>query len=97
MIMERLKPKSLLITLGEEGMMLFADSRNYHIPTTAMEVFDVTGAGDTVIATFTLALASGASFYEAASLANFAAGIVVGKLGAATTTPKELLKRIYAE
>lgn len=95
-IMEKLKPKSLLITLGEDGMMLFADSRHYHIPTTALEVFDVTGAGDTVIAAFTLALSCGASFYDAALIANYAAGIVVEKLGAATTSPKELLERINA-
>jgi D-beta-D-heptose 7-phosphate kinase/D-beta-D-heptose 1-phosphate adenosyltransferase len=96
-IMDKLNPKSLLLTLGEEGMMLFADSRYYHIPTAALEVFDVTGAGDTVIAVFTLALASGASFYEAAVISNYAAGIVVAKLGAATTTVKELTKRIYAK
>jgi D-beta-D-heptose 7-phosphate kinase/D-beta-D-heptose 1-phosphate adenosyltransferase len=96
-IMEKLNPQSLLITLGEDGMMLFADSRYYHIPTTAQEVFDVTGAGDTVIAAFTLALSCGASFYEAAVISNFAAGIVVGKLGAATTSKEEILKRINAK
>lgn len=96
-IIEKLNPKSLLITLGEDGMMLFADGRHYHISTAALEVFDVTGAGDTVIATFTLALACGASFYEAAVIANYAAGIVVGKLGAATTTAKELLNSINAK
>jgi D-beta-D-heptose 7-phosphate kinase/D-beta-D-heptose 1-phosphate adenosyltransferase len=93
-IFERLNPRSLLITLGEDGMMLFADGKYHHIPTTALEVFDVTGAGDTVISAFTLALSCKASFYDAALLANFAAGIVVGKLGAATTNKAELLKRI---
>ncbi|MFH1767785.1 MAG: D-glycero-beta-D-manno-heptose-7-phosphate kinase [Candidatus Omnitrophota bacterium] len=94
-VMEKLKPKALLVTLGEDGMRIFqADNNSYHIPTTALEVFDVTGAGDTVIAVFTLALASGASFLNAAVLANFAAGIVVGKLGASTTHPEELLETI---
>lgn len=97
LIMQKLNPKSLLITLGEEGMMLFADGRLHHIPTAALEVFDVTGAGDTVIAVFTLALSCGASSYEAAVIANYAAGIVVGKLGAATITPRELTTRIDAK
>jgi bifunctional ADP-heptose synthase (sugar kinase/adenylyltransferase) len=96
-IMARLNPKSLLVTLGEDGMMLFADGKYYHIPTMALEVFDVTGAGDTVISAFTLALAAKASFYEAALISNFAAGIVIEKLGAATTNPKELLQRINAQ
>jgi D-glycero-beta-D-manno-heptose-7-phosphate kinase len=96
MILKKLHPASLLITLGEDGMMLFADGKTHHIPTAALEVFDVTGAGDTVIATFTLALSCGASFYEASVIANFAASIVVGKLGAATTTPEELIKIINA-
>ena len=64
----------------------------FHIPTIAQEVFDVSGAGDTVIATFTLAIAAGASPLEAAFLANHAAGIVVGKVGTATTTPDELIR-----
>ncbi|MDP2043691.1 MAG: PfkB family carbohydrate kinase, partial [Candidatus Omnitrophota bacterium] len=63
-------------------------------PTVAQEVFDVSGAGDTVISVFTLALCAGASKLEAAHIANFAAGIVVGKLGTAVTTAKELLGRI---
>jgi rfaE bifunctional protein kinase chain/domain len=96
-IMQKLNPKSLLLTLGEDGMMLFADGAHYHIPTMAAEVFDVTGAGDTVISAFTLALAAHASFYEAALISNFAAGVVVEKLGAATTDRKELLQRINAK
>jgi D-glycero-beta-D-manno-heptose-7-phosphate kinase len=64
------------------------------IPTVAQEVFDVSGAGDTVISTFTLALASGASKREAAYISNFAAGIVVGKVGTAVTTRKELVQAI---
>ena len=87
--------QSLLVTLGEQGMRLFEkNGRITHIPTVAQEVFDVSGAGDTVIAAFTLALSCGASKLEAAHIANFAAGIVVGKLGTAVTTRKELLERI---
>ncbi len=94
MIMEKLKPKMLLITLGEDGMMLFFDNRYHHIPTAALEVFDVTGAGDTVISAFTLALSCGAKYDEAATIANLAAGIVVAKVGAATASKKELFKSI---
>jgi D-beta-D-heptose 7-phosphate kinase/D-beta-D-heptose 1-phosphate adenosyltransferase len=65
-----------------------------HIPTVAQEVFDVSGAGDTVISAFTLALACQANKLQAAHLANFAAGIVVGKVGTAVTTRKELLERL---
>jgi D-beta-D-heptose 7-phosphate kinase/D-beta-D-heptose 1-phosphate adenosyltransferase len=68
--------------------------RTTNIPTVAQEVFDVAGAGDTVIATFTLALASGASLEEAARISNYAAGIVVGKLGVAVATPAELRARL---
>ncbi len=94
MLMQRLSPKALLITLGEDGMMLFTKGEHKHIPTAALEVFDVTGAGDTVISIFTLALSAGASFFEAAQVANLGAGVVVGKLGAATTSIKELSKHI---
>jgi D-glycero-beta-D-manno-heptose-7-phosphate kinase len=93
-ILEYLELQSLLITLGENGMWLFEKGHNEHIPTVAREVFDVSGAGDTVIATFTLALACGATKPEAAYIANFAAGIVVGKLGTATTTRDELTERL---
>jgi len=93
-ILGHLELKSLLITLGEDGMWLFEKDGNKHIPTVAQEVFDVSGAGDTVIATFTMALACGATKLEAAHIANFAAGIVVGKLGTAVTTTRELLGRI---
>ena len=94
LIMERLRPKILLITLGEDGMMLFFDKKYYHIPTAAVEVFDVTGAGDTVISAFTLSLACNARYQEAAMIANLAAGIVVEKLGAATAVKKEIFKII---
>jgi rfaE bifunctional protein kinase chain/domain len=93
-ILGYLELESLLITLGESGMWLFEKNKNKHIPTVAQEVFDVSGAGDTVISTFTLALSCGATKLQAAHIANFAAGIVVGKLGTAVTTRKELLERI---
>ncbi len=91
-LLNELRPAVLLITLGEAGMLLCQRGQKpFHIPTLAQEVFDVSGAGDTVIATFTLAIAAGASPIEAAILSNHAAGIVVGKIGTATTTPEELL------
>ena len=92
-LLNELRPALLLITLGELGMLLCQRGQNpFHIPTVAQEVFDVSGAGDTVIATFTLAIAAGASPIEAAILSNHAAGIVVGKVGTATTTSEELVK-----
>ena len=88
-----LHPALLLITLGELGMLLCQRGQQpFHIPTVAQEVFDVSGAGDTVIASFTLAIAAGASPLEAALLSNYAAGIVVGKVGTAITTPAELIQ-----
>jgi D-beta-D-heptose 7-phosphate kinase/D-beta-D-heptose 1-phosphate adenosyltransferase len=97
-IMNTLKPQALLITMGEEGMRLFInDGTSAHIPTYTVEVYDVTGAGDTVIAVFTLSLLSGGAFLEAAVIANIAAGIVVGKRGAATSTRAEIVKRIREE
>lgn len=93
-LMKKLNLKALLVTLGEDGMILFSGSTTKHIPTQAHEVFDVTGAGDTVIAVFTLALSCGATYKEAAVISNFAAGIVVGKLGAATTDKKEIFEKI---
>ena len=96
-ILQRLQCESVLVTLGEDGMKLFrSGAAPLAIPTVAQEVFDVAGAGDTVIAAFTLALASGATMEQAARLANYAAGIVVGKLGVAVTTPSELLARLAA-
>lgn len=84
--------KAVLITRGEEGMTLMEHTGEIvNIPTVAQEVFDVTGAGDTVIGVFALCVAAGASFREAAALANQAAGIVVGKVGTATVTHKELI------
>lgn len=89
-LFNRLGCQALLITRGENGMSLFEADCETHIPTVAKEVFDVSGAGDTVIGTLALSLASGASFREAAVLANFAAGVVVGKVGTATVSPGEL-------
>ncbi len=91
-LLERWGTQMVQITLGEQGMILFErDAKPHHIPTVAREVFDVSGAGDTAIALFTLALTSGASAVEAAEISNHASGIVVGKLGTATLTPEELL------
>ena len=90
-----LRAHSVLITRGPDGMSLFkAKGSVLHIPTQAREVFDVTGAGDTVISTLTLALAARAPIESAASLSNHAAGIVVGKLGTATVTIPELLRAL---
>lgn len=90
-LQEKWAPIHLLITLGGDGMALFrADAPPLHIPTRAREVFDVSGAGDTVVATFMLALVSGATPDEAAHLANHAAGVVVGKLGTASVSQEEL-------
>jgi D-beta-D-heptose 7-phosphate kinase/D-beta-D-heptose 1-phosphate adenosyltransferase len=88
----------ILITRGERGMLLLeAGGASLAIPTVAREVFDVSGAGDTVVATLALALASGATMPEAAILANHAAGVVVGKLGTATVTRPELLASFERE
>lgn len=94
----RYAPKVMLITLGDQGMLLCEAGRDpVHIPTVAREVFDVSGAGDTVIAAFTLCMAGGATPIEAAVLANHAAGVVVGKLGTATVTQAELLGCLAAD
>lgn len=96
---EKLNLKNLLITRSEEGMSLFEDSV-IDIPTYAKEVYDVTGAGDTVISIFTLAAATGVSWHEAAKIANTAAGIVVGRIGTSTVSKEEIIDfydRIYNE
>jgi len=91
-LLSRLHPALLLVTLGDLGMLLCRDGEKpFHIPTVAQEVFDVSGAGDTVIATFTMAIAAGASPSEAAIISNHAAGVVVGKIGTATLTRDELI------
>jgi D-glycero-beta-D-manno-heptose-7-phosphate kinase len=92
LLLQRLAPKVLLVTLGDQGMLLCKSGEQpFHIRTVAQEVFDVSGAGDTVIATFSMAIAAGSSPREAAIISNHAAGIVVGKLGTATLTKQELL------
>lgn len=91
-IHERFAPRRLVVTLGAEGMLLSEDGHVLeHIPTVAREVFDVSGAGDTVVAALTLALAAGLGFSQAARFANMAAGVVVGKLGTAVASPDEIL------
>ena len=86
-------PDHLLVTLGEQGMILFDKNKPpFHVPSRAREVYDLSGAGDTAIALFTLALVSGASAIEAAEISNHASSVVVGKLGTATLTPEELLE-----
>jgi D-glycero-beta-D-manno-heptose-7-phosphate kinase len=90
-LLQKWNAGSLLVTLGEQGMLLLErDAPPYHIPTRAKAVFDVSGAGDTAIAVFTLALAAGATPREAAEIANCASGLVVAKLGTATVTRDEL-------
>ena len=87
---------ALLVTRSEEGMTLFEDGRVTHQPTTAREVYDVSGAGDTVIATLAVMLAAGLAMRDAVAIANHAAGIVVGKLGTAVVHPDELAAALYA-
>jgi D-beta-D-heptose 7-phosphate kinase/D-beta-D-heptose 1-phosphate adenosyltransferase len=91
-LLAKWQPELLAITLGPHGMILFEGEKPpKHVPTRAREVFDVSGAGDTVIATCVLALAGGATHVEAAEIGNYAAGIVVGKLGTATCSQEQLL------
>lgn len=95
LLLKRLKARAVLITRGEQGMSLFESGKAVaHIPTFAREVYDVTGAGDTVMAALSLSLAAGASMHQAAVLANFAAGIVVGKRGTATVSRAELQRAL---
>src|ERR1051326_3242132 len=97
LIREKLGCDAVLITRGDRGMMLLeGDGPPVYVETAAREVYDVTGAGDTVIAALAGALASGATMIEAASFANHAAGIVVGKVGTATATAEELLDSFTA-
>jgi rfaE bifunctional protein kinase chain/domain len=95
LLLKQLKCDAVLVTRGEEGMSLFERGGVVtHIPTVALEVFDVTGAGDTVIGSLTLAMAAGANKVDAARISNFAGGIVVGTIGTATVSPQQLKKRI---
>ncbi|XDD48687.1 D-glycero-beta-D-manno-heptose-7-phosphate kinase [Leptospira sp. WS92.C1] len=97
-ITEKLSCPSLMITRGEKGMSLYLTSQKeiFHIPTVAREVFDVTGAGDTVISTYTAYHAAGLSELDASVVSNAAAGVVVAKLGAETVTPEELKNSLSA-
>ena len=96
-IREKLGCDAVLITRGDRGMMLLeGDGQPVYVETAAREVYDVTGAGDTVIATLAGALAAGATMLEAATLANHAAGIVVGKVGTATASAEELIQTFAA-
>jgi len=91
-ILRKLNLKSIVITRGEKGMTVIEKGKILNIPTRAKDVFDVTGAGDTVIAVLTAALSAGCNIFESARLANAAAGIVVGKFGTASVSQKELRK-----
>ena len=92
LLREKLNCDAVLITRGSGGMILVeGDGEPVYVETAAREVYDVTGAGDTVIATLAAAMAAGASMLEAANLANHAAGIVVGKVGTATASSEELI------
>lgn len=91
-LLKKLGLRAVLITRGEEGMTLFEKGGHTHIPTLARDVYDVTGAGDTVIAAFTLLLSTGARLGDCAVFANHAAGIVVGEVGTAVATPEKMRK-----
>jgi D-beta-D-heptose 7-phosphate kinase/D-beta-D-heptose 1-phosphate adenosyltransferase len=97
-ILRSLGCRAVLMTRGDRGMLLFeAGASPVIIPTAAREVFDVTGAGDTVVAAFVLSLASGATMREAAELSNAAAGVVVGKVGTAAVSPEEVLAAVPSQ
>jgi len=97
-LLRKLKTRIVLITLGENGMMVFEQGKTpKKIETIAQEVFDVSGAGDTVVSTYTLALISGANSIQAAHIANCAAGVVVGKVGIAIVNQEEIINKIRDE
>jgi len=97
-LLNKFKAKIAIITLGEDGMAVFEYGKPFKkIPTVAQEVYDVSGAGDTVISTFTMSLVSGATAIQAAHIANCAAGIVVGKVGISVVSEDELIGRIKEE
>ena len=94
-MLNELDCRAVLITQGKEGMTLFEKSGQIsHIPTVARKVFDVTGAGDTVISALSLGMASGMDLESAAIISNFAAGIVVGEVGTSAVSAEELMKAI---
>lgn len=93
--MQRLECKNVLLTLGEQGMMLFENNGNISsVPTRARKVSDVSGAGDTAIAMLASAMAGGATIQQAATLANYAAGIVCEQPGIVSVTPQEIIHAI---
>jgi len=97
-LIERLRCKAVLITRGGDGMALIEDGGDItYIPAVAKKVFDVTGAGDTVIGVLTLAMAAGATMKEAAEISNHAAGVVVGKVGTAVVEMDELKRSLQIE
>ncbi|MFP4459992.1 MAG: D-glycero-beta-D-manno-heptose-7-phosphate kinase [Candidatus Zixiibacteriota bacterium] len=96
-LLRKLKADSVLITRGSKGMSLFTHDKEYHLPTLAQKVFDVTGAGDTVIAAVTTACCSGCGIYEAAIIANHAAGISVSELGTKAVSPDEIERSMEIE
>ncbi|MFN2500507.1 MAG: D-glycero-beta-D-manno-heptose-7-phosphate kinase [Pyrinomonadaceae bacterium] len=96
-LMDKLDIEALLITEGEHGMTLFEDTSSTHLDSLARDVYDVTGAGDTVIATFTAAAAAGNTFLDSAKLANAAAGLVVGKIGTSQVLKQDLADFMNAE
>jgi len=90
-LLDRTNAAAILITRGEHGMSLFErDGRIHHLPTEATDVYDVTGAGDTVIAAYTTALVAGASYLTAANIANHAAGLAVRELGTAAISAQDI-------
>ncbi|MGB9613180.1 MAG: PfkB family carbohydrate kinase, partial [Candidatus Margulisiibacteriota bacterium] len=93
-LLKFVKSDYVLITRGKDGMTLFDPQSSTYIPAVPREVFDITGAGDTVIATLSLGLAAGASMKEAATISNFAGSVVVGKIGTATCSRQELEEAI---
>ncbi len=95
-LLSKISCDAVLVTRGEHGMSLFRKDKAVHIPTVAKNVYDVTGAGDTVIAAFTLAYAAGGSMEESAMIANHAAGVVVGQVGTAVVTTDQLLQSLGA-
>ena len=96
LLRKRLNCQAVLVTRGEQGMSLFEENQeNWHIPAMARQVYDVTGAGDTVVSTLALAISTGATLQEAAVLANQAAGIVVGMVGTATVSPAQLKEALH--
>ena len=93
-LLEKAEAKSLAITMGSDGVMIFEDGKVVRVPTESRQVFDVTGAGDTFIATFSLGIAAGMSLVKAAILANAASGVVVGKVGCHPCFPDELIEAL---